>query len=157
MALSDADMVEFGPATVDDVPAIVALLSDDELGQSRESGILAPYLKAFEQIDADPNHLLAVGRFGGRVVCCVQLTVLPCMTHGGSTRGQIEGVRVHRELRGRGIGYVMMWWVIEQAKDRDCDLLQLTTDRRRAGAERFYEKHGFATTHHGMKLSLSTL
>lgn len=155
MALSDADMVEFGPASADDLPAIVALLTDDELGRTRESGDPASYRRAFERIDADPNHLLVVGRFGGKVVCCAQFTVLPCLTHGGSTRGQIEGVRVHSEMRGRGIGYVMMWWIIEQAKERGCDLLQLTTDRRRADAEAFYEKHGFVTTHHGMKLSLS--
>ena len=147
-------MVEFGPAAADDVSAIVGLLTDDELGQTRESADLGPYTRAFDQIDADPNHELVVGRFGGRVVCCAQLTVLPCMTHGGTKRAQIEGVRVDSNMRGRGIGYVMMWWIIERAKERGCGLVQLTTDRRRADAERFYEKHGFTTTHHGMKLWL---
>lgn len=157
MATTDADMVEFEDATAADLVAVVELLRDDNLGKTRElaaSTDLEPYRSAFAEIDADPNHRLIVGRFSERVVSCLQLTFLPCLTHGGTTRAQIEGVRVAASMRGRGVGHVMIWWAIERAKERGCGVVQLTTDKRRADTERFYLTHGFESTHHGMKLDL---
>lgn len=158
MALTDADMVEFEDASAADLAAVVELLRDDDLGKTRElaeSADLEPYRSAFAEIDADPNHRLIVGRFDRRVVSCLQLIFLPCLTHGGTRRAQIEGVRVASTMRGRGVGHVMIWWAIERAKELDCGVVQLTTDKRRAGTERFYVTHGFESTHHGMKLDLN--
>jgi ribosomal protein S18 acetylase RimI-like enzyme len=147
----------FRSATVDDLPAIVALLMDDPLGKLREdlSTPLNPaYLAAFEAIERDPNQLLAVADEAGKVIGCLQLSFLPGLTHLGMWRGQIEGVRVASSRRGSGIGKAMIQWAIEQCRGRGCGLVQLTTDKRRVDARRFYEALGFKASHEGMKLAL---
>lgn len=145
------------PATADDVRAIVELLAADQLGAGREDTsdpLPAEYGTAFEAIDRDPNNLLAVVEADARVVACMQLTFIPYLTHRGSWRAQIEGVRVAADQRGHGVGRELMLWAIAQARDRGCRLVQLTSNRTRGDAHRFYTSLGFELTHEGFKLHL---
>jgi GNAT superfamily N-acetyltransferase len=143
------------PARAGDVPAIVAMLADDELGAQRETpGELAPYLAAFEIIDADPNQHLVVAEKDGEVVGCVQLTVIPGLSRRASTRSIIEAVRVAASERGSGLGSTMITWAVEESRRLGVDLVQLTSDRSRTDAHRFYERLGFVPTHLGFKLHL---
>ena len=146
----------FRRATADDLPAVVSLLGDDALGAAREHADLRPYQTAFAEIDADPRHLLVVGELDDEVVACLQATVLPCLTHGGRRRAQVEGVRVHAQRGGSGIGAALLTWTIAWARGQGCGVVQLTTDRSRPAARRFYESLGFVATHDGMKLPLDT-
>lgn len=136
-----------------DLPAILGLLADDQL--RREDGSdLAPYERAFDAIDADPAHLLVAGGFGGAVVATFQLSFLPGLSRRGSWRAQIEAVRVSEDLRGRGLGALMVGWAVGEARAKGCSLVQLTTDKSRTDAHRFYERLGFVASHEGMKLAL---
>ncbi|WP_282609366.1 GNAT family N-acetyltransferase [Pelagibius sp. Alg239-R121] len=147
----------FRPAEAKDLSNIVALLADDELGQSRElpGPPLDPqYLSAFEAIDKDPNQLLAVVEREGVLIGCLQLTFIPGLSRRGMWRGQIESVRIASSCRGEGLGGQMFRWAIEQCRARKCGLVQLTTDKTRPDAFKFYEKLGFVASHEGMKLSL---
>jgi GNAT superfamily N-acetyltransferase len=146
--------VEFRRAQRHDLPAVIALLRDDPLGAAREHADLAAYETAFAEIDADDRHLLVVGVQGDDVVACLQATVLPCLTHGGRRRAQIEGVRVHADHRGGDIGASLLRWAIGWASEQGCGVVQLTTDKSRPDALRFYEGLGFTATHEGMKLPL---
>ncbi|WP_426574520.1 GNAT family N-acetyltransferase [Aquihabitans sp. McL0605] len=150
-----ADRVVFRRAGPDDLAAIVGLLTDDVLGADRESAAFGAYEDAFAEIDADPRHLLVVGDLDGEVVACLQATVLPCLTHGGRRRAQLEGVRVSDRLRGGGVGAALIRWSIDWARGEGCGLVQLTTDKRRPDALRFYERLGFTATHEGMKLAIA--
>ena len=145
-------------ARVDDLPAIVALLADDMIGQERESAGLerAPeYAAAFAAIDCDPHQLLAVAEHEATVVGMLQLSFIPGLSRRGMRRGQIESVRVARGERGGGIGRQMFDWAIAQCRERGCGLVQLTSDKRRPDAHRFYEALGFTASHEGYKLDLS--
>ncbi|MCR1162948.1 GNAT family N-acetyltransferase [Paenarthrobacter sp. UW852] len=138
-----------------DLPRILALLVDDQLGVARESlEDLGPYELAFDAIDGDPSHLLVVGELQGDVVATFQLSFLPGLSRKGSWRAQIEAVRVSDVLRGQGVGALMIEWAIDQARERGCSLVQLTTDKSRVDAHRFYERLGFVASHEGMKLAL---
>jgi GNAT superfamily N-acetyltransferase len=145
-------------AVVADVPSIVELLAADQLGSARDGADpvegLAPYLRAFETLDADPAHLLLVGDTGGRVVATMQLSFIPGLARRGALRAQIEAVRVHTDLRGSGIGGAMIAWAIGEARRRGCALVQLTSDKQRAGAHNFYSALGFSASHEGFKLIL---
>jgi len=147
-----AATVTFRRATRQDLPAIVALLADDDLGVERESMQPASYEVAFSEIDSDPRHLLVVGEEAGEVVACLQVTVLPCLTHGGRRRAQVEGVRVSADQRGRGVGADLLRWIIDWARQQGCGVVQLTTDKRRPAAPTFYESLGFVASHEGLKL-----
>jgi GNAT superfamily N-acetyltransferase len=145
-----------------DVPAIVGLLAADQLGATRD-GVrtpedLAAYQRAFRAIDADPAHLLVVGEAvlqnPERVIATMQLSFLPGLARRGALRAQIEAVRVHDGHRGGGLGTAMFAWAIEEARRRGCALVQLTTDKSRPSAHRFYERLGFVASHEGMKLRL---
>ncbi len=149
--------IVFRAATAEDLPAILTLLMDDHLGKLREDlGMpLNPrYLEAFAAIERDPNQLLAVADQDGLVVGCLQLTFIPGLSRLGMWRGQIEAVRVASSQRGSGLGKAMMQWAIAQCRTRGCGLVQLTTDKRRADAHRFYEALGCEASHEGMKLAL---
>jgi ribosomal protein S18 acetylase RimI-like enzyme len=146
--------VTFRRATAQDLPAIVALLADDVLGATREAPGDPAYAAAFVAIDADPNQLLAVAEQDGRVLGCLQLTFLPGLSHRGAWRGQIESVRVASDQRGTGLGRRFLEWAIAQCRARGCRMVQLTTDKSRAEARRFYESLGFTASHEGMKLAL---
>jgi ribosomal protein S18 acetylase RimI-like enzyme len=153
-AMSDAPI---RPARREDVPAIVALLADDPLGQRREDvGDLDAYLNAFDDIAAQPGNFLVVGEIAGAVVGCLQLTVIPGLSRHGMKRGLIEAVRVHADRRGQGFGERLIGHAVAIARAEGCGLVQLTTDKSRAGAHRFYERLGFVASHVGMKLSLSS-
>jgi GNAT superfamily N-acetyltransferase len=146
--------VTFRAATAADLPAIVALLADDMLGASREAPGDPAYAAAFAAIAADPNQLLAVAEMDGRVVGCLQLTFMPGLSHRGAWRGQVEGLRVAADRRGSGLGRRFLGWAIAQCRARGCRMVQLTTDRSRIDARRFYESLGFTASHHGMKITL---
>lgn len=139
----------------EDLPAIVGMLADDHLGAKRESpDDLTPYEAAFAVIDADPHQYLAICDVGGRIAGTMQLTIIPGLSHKGMTRLLIEGVRVHGDARGSGIGSRMITWAIEYAREKGCGMVQLTTDKSRADAHRFYERIGFEATHLGFKMKL---
>ncbi|MEM1197971.1 MAG: GNAT family N-acetyltransferase [Pseudomonadota bacterium] len=150
-----AEAIELRRAKREDLEAIVAMLANDPLGSGREDASLPlsePYLKAFEALDQDPNQLLAVAVAQDEVVGTLQLSFIPGLARTGMWRGQIEAVRIAEDFRNSGLGQQMFQWAIEQCRDRDCGLVQLTTDKTRAGAHRFYERLGFEASHVGYKL-----
>ncbi|WP_251863713.1 GNAT family N-acetyltransferase [Achromobacter sp. Marseille-Q4962] len=147
----------FRRARIGDLPAIIAMLADDALGSAREDPALPPnprYTAAFAAIEHDANQFLAVAERGGEPVGCLQLTFIPGLSRQGMWRGQIESVRIAAAARGQGLGRAMFEWAIGQCRRQGCGLVQLTTDRARPDARRFYESLGFEATHDGMKLSL---
>lgn len=144
-------------ATRDDVPEIVRLLADDVLGREREryeTPLPPSYYAAFDEIDTDAHQELVVAEFGGAIVGTLHLTVIPYLTHAGSRRALVEAVRVDSRRRGEGLGEALFRWAISRAKERGCQVLQLTTDKQRTDAHRFYERLGFVASHEGMKLRL---
>jgi len=149
--------VEFRRAARDDVPAIVRLLAADPLGAKREA-LVSPlpesYYEAFEALDRDPNNELVVAELERRVVGVLQITFIPYLTYQGGWRALIEGVRVDSEVRSRGLGRELFEWAIERARQRGCHMVQLTSDKARPDAIRFYENLGFVASHEGMKLHL---
>lgn len=152
-----ADNVVFRLAKRDDLPAIVRMLADDDLGSQREryeEPLPKSYITAFEQIERDSNHELIVAELNGDVIGTLQLMFLPSLSFQGGLRAQVESVRVDKLYQGQGIGSDMMQWAIERAQARGAHVVQLTTHQSRADAHRFYERLGFKGTHLGMKLSL---
>lgn len=148
----------FREATVDDLPEIVRLLADDPLGSTRETPgeeIPEAYFRAFAAIEKDPNNSLVVAEVAGAVAGTLQLTFIPGLTYTGGERAQIEGVRVAAEQRGAGLGQLLINWAIDRARARGCRVVQLTTDRQRPDAIRFYQKIGFRPSHMGMKYHLA--
>ncbi|MGW3508206.1 N-acetyltransferase family protein [Streptomyces sp. NPDC000994] len=142
-------------AVAADVPAIVAMLADDPLGAQRESpDDLAPYLSALERLSADPHQHLVVAVREDRVVGTLQLTIVPGLSRRGSTRSIIEGVRIHADERGSGLGTRLIKWAVDTSRREGCQLVQLTSDRTRTDARRFYERLGFEASHLGFKLQL---
>lgn len=149
--------LKFRKAVRSDIPAVVAILSDDELGAGRElsgEADLEAYVRAFEEISTDPNQFLCVVTEGVEVVGTLQLTFIPGLSHAGARRGQIESVRVSSVHRGKGIGEALFAWAVDRCRERGCSIVQLTTDRRRGDAQRFYERLGFVDSHIGYKLKL---
>ncbi|MEU5340008.1 MULTISPECIES: GNAT family N-acetyltransferase [unclassified Streptomyces] len=147
--------LEIRPAAPDDVPAIVAMLADDPLGAQREStDDLSPYLAALERLSGDPNQHLVVAVRECRVVGTLQLTIIPGLSRKGATRSIIEGVRVHADERGSGLGTRFIEWAIDRSRSEGCQLVQLTSDVSRTDAHRFYERLGFTASHVGFKLQL---
>ena len=147
----------FRRARAEDVPAIVHLLADDPLGRIRErdeTPLPPSYLEAFAAIDRDPNNELVVACRDAAVVGVLQLTFMPSITYQGGWRAQIEGVRVDARERSHGLGRALFQWAIARARERGCHLVQLTTDKTRPDARRFYEGLGFVASHEGMKLHL---
>jgi GNAT superfamily N-acetyltransferase len=151
------DALAFRRAMLDDLSTIVALLADDPIGRSRESPgtrLDRGYRDAFAAIEHDPNQLLAVAERRGQVIGVLQLSFIPGLTRRGMWRGQIEGVRVATGERGSGVGRAMLEWAAGECRKRGCGLVQLTSDKRRSDAHRFYEALGFRPTHQGYKLAL---
>jgi len=150
--MSDLDIRR---ATADDLAEIVALLADDPLGAQRESpDDLAPYRTALGRLADDPNQHMMVAVHGGRVVGTLQLTVIPGLSRRGSTRSVIEGVRIHADERGSGLGTRLIQWAVDESRRQGCQLVQLTSDMSRTDAHRFYERLGFVAGHVGFKLAL---
>ncbi|MFJ4523819.1 GNAT family N-acetyltransferase [Streptomyces sp. NPDC088810] len=149
------DDLEIRAATADDLPAIVALLADDPLGAQRESpDDLTPYQTALDRLAADPNQHVVVAVRVGRVIGTLQLTIIPGLSHKGATRALIEAVRIHIDERGSGLGSRLIEWAIDTAQTLDCRMVQLTSDKTRTDAHRFYERLGFSASHEGFKLGL---
>lgn len=147
--------VIFREAVRVDLPGIIALLADDVLGKARDfTEVDEAYEKAFADIAADPRNHLIVADADGELVGCMQITYIPGLGRHGAERSLIESVRVRSDRRGRGLGRDMMIWAVDQARERGCALVQLTTDKSRADAHRFYRNLGFVASHEGMKLAL---
>lgn len=145
----------FREAKRDDVAVLVRMLADDPLGAKREKfedPLPVFYLNAFEAVDKDPNNELVVAVGNDIIVGFMQLTFIPYLTYQGGWRATVEGVRVNKEYRGQGIGRQLFEWAINRAKERGCHLFQLTTDKQRPDAIKFYESLGFKATHEGMKM-----
>jgi GNAT superfamily N-acetyltransferase len=150
--------VRLRPARQGDVPALVSLIAADQLGATRDgvrdAADLAAYTAAFEAINDDPAHILVVAELAGEIVGTMQLSFLPGLARRGALRAQIEAVRVADGSRGSGLGAAMVGWAIDEARRRGCGLVQLTTDKSRLDAHRFYQRLGFVASHEGMKLAL---
>ncbi len=143
-------------ATEADIDAIARLLADDGLGRGREAPGDPVYGRAFAAMSAQPGNVYLVAEatkdsLGGDVVGCLQFTLIHGLSRKGASRAQIEGVRVDAARRGQGIGEALFEAAFERAAASGCNLVQLTTDRRRADALRFYQRLGFEATHWGMK------
>ena len=147
----------FRKATRQDIPNLVHLLADDDLGAARED-VSKPlnqrYLDAFASIDQDSNNELTVVESADELVGMLQLTFIPYLTHSGSWRCLIEGVRIAKGYRGKGFGSRFIQWAIDRARERNCSIVQLTSDKQRPQALKFYESLGFQATHEGFKLKL---
>ena len=144
-------------ARIADLPRLVELLLEDELGASRESKsavVHENYIKAFHKIDSDPNQYLMVVENDDEIIGTCHLTIMPSLTFIGSTRMQIEAVRVAGKYRGQKIGSWMFDQATSYAKEHDVSIIQLTTNKKRPKAKHFYEKLGFEASHEGMKLYL---
>ncbi len=144
-------------ASESDIPELVDLLADDELGVTREdqsTPLNSRYKDAYRAIADDPNNELTVVESNGDIVGMLQLTFIPYLTHTGSWRCLIEGVRIASSHRGTGLGSSLIRWAINRAKERHCSIVQLTSDKQRPDALRFYESHGFKATHEGFKLKI---
>ncbi len=150
-------MITMRPATHDDLPAIVALYADDVLGAARETpDDLAPYEAAFDRLAAIAGVMtVLVAERDGAIVGTMQLTVLPGLSHRGTSRAHLEAVRVAAAHRGGGVGTQMIRWAIAEANRRGCGMIELASNRQRTAAARFYERLGFMPSHIGFKLRLS--
>ncbi|NCN28167.1 GNAT family N-acetyltransferase [bacterium] len=149
--------MEIRIARREDLEQIVELLADDSLGSKREepsTPLSECYIKAFEVIEKEANNNIVVAVEHSVIVGCLQLTFIPHLTFKGGMRAQIEAVRVKPDYRHRGIGKQLFEWAIDRAKDADCHLVQLTTNKSRPSAMKFYQSIGFESTHEGVKLYL---
>lgn len=148
--------MKFRKAKENDILAIVEMISDDELGKKRENfQIPLPneYIKAFEKINSDENQeLIVVENEDLEIIGTLQLSFIQYLTYRGGIRAQIEAVRIRKDKRGLGIGKIMFEWAINRAKEQNAHLLQLTTDKKRPKAIKFYLELGFKQSHEGMKM-----
>lgn len=155
--MNDEHEVAFRIATEQDLDRIVHMLADDVLGNTREryeQPLPECYHKAFQAIDSDPNNELVVACHNDKIVGVQQITFTPYLTRQGGWRATIEGVRIASLARGRGIGSQLIEWAVERAKERGCQIVQLTTDKTREDALHFYKHLGFEDSHEGLKLHL---
>lgn len=149
--------ITFRPARREDLPAVVALLADDDVNGHREAitdPLAAGYIKAFNAIEADADNLLFVGEQDGVVVATAQLTFVPTLVAQGATRAIVEGVRVSSKLRSLGIGEKLLAFCEDVSRERGCRTLQLTTSMARVNAHRFYDRIGYEHSHKGFKRAL---
>jgi len=156
-AFDNPGKIAFRAASRDDLPAIVRMLADDVLGKGRELPVdpLPPaYGDAFDRMAAQPGNYYLLAEIDGAIAGCLQITLIHGLSRAGMSRAQIEGVRVAASHRGQGIGEALFHEAIERSRAAGCGLVQLTTDKARADARRFYEKLGFTASHEGMKLDL---
>lgn len=151
--------MKFRKATKEDIPQIVKMIADDELGKLREDykdPLPSTYYEAFHNIDNDPNQeLIVIQDSDSSIMGTLQLSFIQYLTYKGGIRAQIEAVRIRKDKRDKGLGESLFKWAIQRAKDRDAHLIQLTTDKKRPEALKFYERLGFKASHEGMKLHFS--
>ncbi len=148
--------MKFRKAIEKDISIIVEMIADDELGKERENfrnPLPKEYLKAFERINSDTNQeLIVVENEDSEIIGTLQLTFIQYLTYRGGIRAQIEAVRIRKDKRGIGLGKIMFEWAIKRAKEKKAHLLQLTTNKKRPKAIKFYEDLGFKQSHEGMKM-----
>jgi|SRR5436190_3285676 len=145
------------PAKREEVPTVVAMLADDGLGRGREmlsDPLPQIYYDAFDEMAKDPNNRLLIAEHNGEIVGTLQITFIRGLSRKGAKRAQIEAVRVASGHRGQGLGREIFLRAIDLARAEGCSLVQLTTDKARADAHRFYTQLGFVASHDGMKLAL---
>lgn len=148
--------MKFRKAIRNDISKIVEMIADDELGKTRENyrtPLPLEYFTAFENIDNDKNQeLIVVENENSEIIGTLQLSFIQYLTYRGGIRAQIEAVRIRKDQRGLGVGKTMFEWAVKRAKERNAHVLQLTTDKKRPRAIKFYESFGFKATHEGMKI-----
>jgi len=141
-----------------DVADIVRLLIAGEVDgvhdDTLDADVMPDYLRAFDLIDADPGERLFVAEVQGRVVGTIQITFCQTIVHRGRLRATLESVHVAPDMRGRGFGAQMVAHAIEVAKAQGAGILQLTSNKLRTDAHRFYERLGFTRSHEGFKLEI---
>ncbi|MES2677428.1 MAG: GNAT family N-acetyltransferase [Pseudomonadota bacterium] len=148
-------MIKYKLAEAIDIPRIIELLIDDNLGKTREDpSNMEPYLKAFADIQKDPNQHLMVMLLDEKIIGTFHLTIIPSLGRAGSKRANIESVRIDKNFRGQKLGEQMIAEAIRIAKENSAVLVQLTTDKSRIDAKRFYERLGFVASHEGMKIKI---
>jgi len=147
--------LSFRTATKDDLPAIVALLADDEIAENREQATVSDeYVKAFAAMEGEHYNRMLLAESGAKIVGCLQLVFVPALSRKGTKRAIIESVRVAADLRGQNVGTALMKEAIRLAREGGCGLVQLTSDKRRARAHLFYRRLGFVQSHVGFKKDL---
>jgi GNAT superfamily N-acetyltransferase len=147
--------VEIRHATRADIPAIVGMLADDPLGAQRETpGDLTPYYEAFDRLADNPHQHLMIAFRDGKPAGTLQLSIAQGLSRRGASRAVIEAVRIHRDMRGEGLGTELVKWAISRSRELGASLVQLTSDNSREDAHRFYERLGFVRSHTGFKLPL---
>jgi len=151
--------ITFRTATRDDLHAIVALLSDDELAENREKpvggdGVNEEYAKAFEAMEGEHYNHMLLAESEGKIVGALQLVFVPGLSRRGAKRAIIESVRVVSDQRGKNVGTALMKEAILRAREGGCSLVQLTSDNRRTRAHLFYRRLGFVQSHVGFKKDL---
>lgn len=150
-------MIKFRKAQIQDLERIIELLSDDKLGTMREAyrnPLPSEYFTAFNKISEDKNQELIVLEKDNQVIGCMQISFIQYLTYRGGIRAQIEGIRIAKVERSNGYGKKLIRYAINRAKERGAHLIQLTTDKVRPEALKFYENLGFVPSHEGMKLHL---
>lgn len=153
--MSQTPSLVFRTAEAADLAFIVGLIHHDSVTGSVETpGDMTPYREALAAISRDGNQLLMIAETGGERAGTFQLTFTPGIVRRGGMRCTIEGVHVDPAFRNRGIGAAMMDWAVEQARERGCWVVQLTSNASRGDAHRFYERLGFSPSHQGFKLML---
>lgn len=149
--------LHFREAKMSDLQNLIQLLANDPLGKTREditTPVKLSYIQAFSEIETDPNNRIIIAEIDNQLVGMAQLTFIPNLTYQGSWRCLIEGVRVDEKYRGQGYGEEIFTYLISLAKEKGCSLVQLTSDKQRPEALRFYEKLGFIPSHVGFKLTI---
>jgi len=149
----------FRMAAKDDLHAIVAMLSDDELAENREKaiggdGVAEEYAKAFAAMEAERHNHMLLAESEGRIVGCLQLVFIPGLSRKGTTRAIVESVRVVSDMRGKDVGTALMKEAVRLAREGGCGLVQLDSDTRRSRAHLFYRRLGFVQSHFGFKKQL---
>jgi GNAT superfamily N-acetyltransferase len=151
---SPASRVTFRPASRADLPRVVELIADDAVAAARTGSYGPEHVAGLEAIEASTNDELIVAELDGEVVGTMQLTFVPGISRAGATRLLVEAVRVDARLRGRGLGRALMEHAHARGRERGCALAQLTSDKQRDDAHRFYRSLGYAQSHEGFKLPL---
>lgn len=112
------------------------------------------YLEGFRDITRYPGAALMVAELDGVVVGCFLFMLLPHIANRGLPIAQVESVHVHPDHRSKGLGEHMIRWALDRARESGCQRLQLTSNKSRTDAHRFYERLGFAKSHEGFKYEL---
>jgi len=147
-------MLTYRHAAPEDLPFIVGLIVEDAVvaTNDRVADARQPdYDNALKAIDADPNQEMFVVEDAGKPIGCFQLSYLPGLMRRGMWRGMIEVVHVSQNERNHGYGSEMMRWALERCRERGCGMVQLTSNKKRTDAHRFYERLGFLKSHEGFK------